>query len=226
MPENWRLASTIIFLDESGDLGWKFNRPYRRGGSSRYLTLAALCSPEEKKHLPKRLMRKLYKNFGWNPAIEKKWALLNQAEKTLFANKVRALCNANADIYLKSIVVDKTRVQTHIRTDSNKLYNYMIKLLLLDYMKVHSSVRFIPDPRSIKVESSNSLHDYLQTELWFTAKTQTKLITTAIDSRDSLGIQFADMLSGIVQSRFEDNKTENYQIIAKHLTVKTLFFSI
>lgn len=224
MPENSTLGSTIIYLDESGDLGWKFDSPYRRGGSSRYLTLAALCTPVEKKHLPKRLIRKLYKKCGWDTSEEKKWASLTKEEKTLFATKVQDLCTANHDIYLTSIVVKKTNVQAHIRTDGNKLYNYMIKLFLLDYMKSHDVVTFIPDPRSIKVESGNSLHDYLQTELWFTEKSNTKLITTPIDSKDSLGLQFADMVSGIVQSRFEDNSSRNYQIISKHLNLKTLFF--
>lgn len=32
-----------VYLDESGDLGWKFDAPYRSGGSSRYLTIAAIA---------------------------------------------------------------------------------------------------------------------------------------------------------------------------------------
>jgi hypothetical protein len=59
--------SLIIYLDESGDLGWNFAAPYLDGGSSRFLTIGALCVPPEKKHLPKRVVRNLYKNFGWNP---------------------------------------------------------------------------------------------------------------------------------------------------------------
>jgi len=47
--QNHNLSSPVrIFVDESGDLGWQFNDPYRAGGSSRYLTLACLitwCKP-------------------------------------------------------------------------------------------------------------------------------------------------------------------------------------
>ena len=60
-----------------------------------------------------------------------------------------------------AITVKKENVQEHIRKDSNKLYNYMTRLLLLDELCGYDSVRIAPDPRSIKVASGNSMHDYL-----------------------------------------------------------------
>lgn len=32
----------LIFLDESGDLGWSFDRPNGDGGSSRYITISGI----------------------------------------------------------------------------------------------------------------------------------------------------------------------------------------
>ena len=101
----------------------------------------------------------------------------------------------------------------------------MIRLSLLDRMAGHDVVTLVPDPRSIKVQSGNSLHDYLQTELWFTKKATTKLVTNPIDSESCLGIQFADMLAGLVQSRFEDNESSNFQILAAQINLSRLFFS-
>lgn len=218
------MASLVIYLDESGDLGWTFDAPYRSGGSSRYLTIAALCVPVEKSHLPKRLIKKLYQKSNWPVGEEKKWALMQESEKTKFANLANVLCNEHGDISLKSITVKKENVSEHIRQDGNKLYNYMIKFLLLQYMKSYDVVTLVPDPRSIKVKSGNSLHDYLQTELWFTEKSSTKLITTPTDSKHCYNLQFADMVSGIVQSRHEDNKNSPFQIIAKKIDCKTLYF--
>ena len=63
----------FIYVDESGDLGWNFSAPYRRGGSSRYLTVAAFCVPSSKKHIPKRAVRNLYEKFHWPTSVEKKW---------------------------------------------------------------------------------------------------------------------------------------------------------
>ncbi len=166
----------IICLDESGDLGWKFDAPYRRGGSSRYLTIASLVISPNKKHLPKRLIKKLYTKFNWPTNIEKKWSDMSLAERIWFAEKANELHSKYpSDIKYLSITVKKENVQSHIRRDANKLYNYMIGLSLLDEMSNHDKITFLPDPRSIKIESGNSLHDYLQTKLWFERRSTTIL---------------------------------------------------
>jgi hypothetical protein len=214
----------IIYLDESGDLGWSFDAPFRHGGSSRHLTIAALCVPSEKKHLPKRVIKKLYEKFGWKPEIEKKWSMMNDGERTEFAQAAHTLCRANPDIHLHTITVRKENVQIHIRRDGNKLYNYMIRLSLLGRMRKHQEVHLIPDPRSIKVESGNSLPDYIQTLLWFHLNCQTTLKMQPIESHKSRGIQFADMLCGAIQTAFEDNNFRYSQIIGPCLFHKRLYF--
>jgi hypothetical protein len=121
-------------------------------------------------------------------------------------------------------LISWSKNKPHIRCDANKLYNYMIKLTLIKRMAKHDVVTLIPDPRSIKVESGNSLPDYLQTELWFTEKAITKLISKPTDSAHSRGIQFADMVSGIVQVRYERNDPHAFQVLSPRLKVIPLFF--
>lgn len=217
--------SVIIFLDESGDLGWKFDAPFRGGGSSRYLTIGAVCVPPEKKHIPKRIVKELYKKFGWPYCREVKWSGMTSDERKEFSLLAKAMCDKHHDIFLHGIVVQKQNVMEHIRKDSNKLYNYMIRLSLLDRMAKHDVVTMVPDPRSIKVRSGNSLHDYLQTELWFTKKATTNLVTNPADSKDSLGIRFADKLAGLVQARYEDNESSYFQVLAPRINLSRLFFS-
>lgn len=57
--------ATLIYVDESGDLGWSFDLAYGRGGSSRYLTIAAMILPEMLDHLPERKVRHLYRQDYW-----------------------------------------------------------------------------------------------------------------------------------------------------------------
>tara|TARA_R100000656_G_C3958343_1_gene129590 strand:+ start:5577 stop:6215 length:639 start_codon:yes stop_codon:yes gene_type:complete len=212
-------------LDESGDLGWTFTAPYRAGGSSRHITIASLAVTPEKKHLPKRLIKKLYTKFKWPTSIEKKWADMSPTERVWFAKQARELCAKHPnDIRYLSITVKKENVQPHIRADANKLYNYMIGLSLLNEMAKHDAITFIPDPRSIKVESGNSLHDYLQTQLWFERQAATRLTTTPCDSASSRNVQFADMLSGIVQGHFEDGNSQPWTELRNNISYKTLFF--
>jgi hypothetical protein len=112
----------------------------------------------------------------------------------------------------------------HIRNDPNKLYNYMIRLSLLNFMAKHDLVTMIPDPRSIKVQSGNSLHDYLQIELWFTKQVETVLVTLPQDSQHCLGIQFADMLAGLVQSHYEDGERPNFSTLCHRIQLVRLYF--
>ena len=87
------------------------------------------------------------------------------------------------------------------------------------------SVTMITDPRSIKVKSGNRLHDYLLTELWFTKQATTDLNTCQVDSAKCAGIQFADMLAGVVQGRFEAGRFECFVTLQSKLNLKRLFFT-
>lgn len=149
---------------------------------------------------------------------------MHSNERSECATELRKLCDANPDIFLHAIVVKKQNVLAHIRADSNKLYNYMIRLAFLGRMAKHDVVTMIPDPRSIKVKSGNSLHDYLQTELWFTEKANTNLLTQPQDSATCKGIQLADFLAGMVQAHFEDNASRDFATIQPRLSLTRLFF--
>jgi hypothetical protein len=214
-----------IYLDESGDTGWLFDQPYTKGGSSRYLVIAASKLSPAVDHKPERMLRNLYKHRSWKTSVEKKWARMSSAARTEFAKNAANLVKTTPGVELFAIVADKRRVMDHIRRDPNKLYNYMVKLLLLEQMAKHDRVTFVPDPRSIKVESGNSLHDYLQTELWFSAGAKTSLETTPRDSSHCLNLQFTDMVAGVVQSHFEFGESRHWAHLQPHLTIKTLYFA-
>lgn len=213
-----------IYLDESGDLGWNFTAPYRAGGSSRYLTISALITPDEKTHLPGRVIRDLYTARNWSTSKEKKWSDMSTSARQEFATRIIKLRTQHSDISFHSIVVDKQRVRPTFREDANLLYNYMIKVCLVGEMRKHDQVTLIPDPRSIKIASGNSLHDYLQLNLWYTEHVETKLITSPEDSKRSLGLQFADMLAGATQHHFEDGNSAAWNDLSGHVSLKKLFF--
>jgi len=87
------MSKIAIFLDESGDLRWKFTSPYRFGGSSRYLTIASLVINPDKRHLAKRVIKSLYQKFKWPTATERKWSEMKPEEKLFFAEKAKVLLN-------------------------------------------------------------------------------------------------------------------------------------
>jgi predicted DNA-binding protein YlxM (UPF0122 family) len=216
--------SIHIYLDESGDLGWTFTAPYGAGGSSRFLTIASVCVPPAESHLPKRLVKNMYVKYNWPSGIERKFVQLLPSQRLEFAQDAKALCDAHPEIAIHAIVVKKQNVQQHIQQDANKLYNYMIKLSLIKKMAKHQVVTLMPDQRSIKVRSGNSMWDYLQTELWFTENAITALICQEQDSAHNRGVQFADFVSGIVQAKYERNDFRSFSALRPRLTLTELFF--
>jgi hypothetical protein len=149
---------------------------------------------------------------------------MNPDQRKEFATTTRKMCEKHTNVKLHAIVVRKENVENHIRQDANKLYNYMIGLMLLDEMSQNDVVTCVPDPRTLKVASGNSLHDYLQIKLWFEKKTKTVLRTHPMDSKQNTTLQFVDMLAGVVQSRFEHTHKENFEILVPVTKVKCLFF--
>ena len=213
-----------IYLDESGDLGWKFDKPYGQEGSSRFLTIAALIVPKDLAAHPKRIVRKIYKKRNTPPEQEIKGAKLDRDERLYVANRTVKLLQRKPQMQLAAITVRKERVQPHIRADGNKLYNYMTKLLLLHKIKKHPSVDFIPDPRTIKVKSGNSLVDYLQIELWFEHNALTTIHECPSESKTNLGLQYVDFIAHFVWRNYELNSSAAFNVLKRKLDNKVLFF--
>lgn len=199
----------LIYADESGDLGFSFDKPYGRGGSSRYLTIVAVFFDEKYDNHPKRVIRQLYKSSKWQLKTEKKWADMPLPARASFARTAANLFQSHPEIQCRAIVCRKDQAREAVRRDPNKLYNFMIRKMLIDVMAQHPLVNFIPDHRSIKLESGNSLHDFLETSLLFDLQADTRLETVKRESKDCLGLQFADMMAGIVQFPFEFGRTND-----------------
>ncbi len=219
------MAATI-YIDESGDLGWTLDKPYGNGGSSRYLTIAAVIASEDAiSHLPGRLVRDMYKAHNWSTDSEKKWVKMSNAARLDFATRACKLVSSRPSIKLFAMTVKKCNVQNHLQTDPNLLYNYMLKLMLLDEMATHDEIIMKPDPRTIKVKSGNSQHEYLQTVLWYENGARTRLHSQPEDSQKQLGIQFADMLAGVVQSHHEHNHSKPWHALKSCVKWSPLFFT-
>ena len=211
-----------IYLDESGDTGWSLAFPYSRGGSSRYLVITACVLTPPVVGKAERLIRHLYKHRQWNTATEKKWGRMTPTAREAFAKSAAKLVRENSHLLLVSIVADKRNVAGYARHDSNKLYNYLVKRLLLPEMARYDRLQLWPDERALPASSGNSLHDNLQTELWFGVGARTRLETRPIDSRHSPNLQFVDMVSGVIHAHFEFGETRNWALLEPHVRLEKL----
>jgi len=211
-----------VYIDESGDLGFTFKSHGK--GSSRHLTIAFLLVPKDLTPQPKRLVKKFYKKLGQSPGCELKGTDLSLDQKVYFAGRTKDLLIRHPEIKILAITVKKSNVKKHIRNDPNKLYNYMIGLALPDRIKHYPEVTLLPDERSIKVKSGNSLVEYLQIKLWFYLKSKTVVQYEPMESSKVLNIQFIDIICNIIWSSYERNLNTPYNILKPRIKSIRLFF--
>ncbi len=212
----------IVLLDESGDLGFSFGKPFREGGSSRYLTLAVAFVPRALKKSPRKLITGLYKKYKWQS--EKKASEASLSQKLDFCALAANLLEAHPEIKVDCITVRKEKVEDHLRQDPNTLYNYMVGLVVPDYVGGYEKIIFTPDERSIKVRSGNSLADFLQVKLWYDHKFKTTIENRPSLSHYSYNLQFVDWIAHCVWVMYEDGAHEPFEVINKHIKLRKLFF--
>lgn len=211
-----------IFVDESGDLGWNFARPFGQGGSSRYLTLACLILPDPHRRRAGDIISRFYAEYKWQK--EKKASNASHPQRVKFCDHLSDLLYRYPDIKVDVITVNKINVQAHIRADANKLYNYMLGLVLPDHVQAQTEFELVTDARSIKVKSANSLADYLQIKLWFDLNCATKVIHRPGNSAGNYTLQFVDWIAHCAWRHYEQSDSECCDKIKACAKVRHLFF--
>jgi hypothetical protein len=208
-----------IYICRNGDLGFFFDRPFRMGGSSRFLTITFLLVPKELSHLPKRIVRKMYRKKKKGGHAELKGVQLTHTEKSYFADKAGNLLDRHPAIRVFSITIEKKTIKDRIRGDSGRLYNHVSRLVLPDRIKNASLVTVIPYKRSIKAKDSVCLADDLQAELWFALKSNTVIENNPQEGLKSLNLRFVDWIGHIIWSKYEDNESEAYDMLKRRIEI-------
>ena len=217
-----------IFLDESGDLGWTFDRPNNAGGSSRFITIAGIVIDEAETKYIKRQIAHLYAKYNLTPKQEKKGANFSEDDATYVIRNLNAIYNKARSFKIIAITARKEKVYLPLRKDRNIFYNYMLGVLLPDTLKHYKNIELILDRRTIKVDSGNSFNDYIKTKCWGDLNLDID-IRCAYDSSDKIqGIWLADWLANFVWRHHEHGRSEAYRELSKlmgtHFFEKSLFF--
>lgn len=202
----------LFYLDESGDLGWKFDNPYQQGGSSRMLTISAVSCPDTKVNHLRRIVRGLYKKRKRPLSNELISVNLSAGDRIHFIRELMLLREKHTDIRFFSITVDKQRVGKSLRADPNKLYNFMVRHLLLDEICDTRFVDLMPDARSEKVNTGWNLGHYLA-QMIYERKVGADVVNescnvTPLESHHHLELQFVDYYTALIWAKYEFAQTQ------------------
>lgn len=143
---------SFIFLDESGDLGFKLN-----GGSSHYFVITVVFS-RSKRRLEK-IARKVH--GGLSRKYRKVGVLHAYKEKPATRRRVlEQLCETDCQVL--GIVLNKEKVYTKLQDEKAVLYNYVTNILLDRLFQQHE---FTADQEAVLIASRRETKSFPQREL-------------------------------------------------------------
>ena len=197
----------LIFIDDSGDPGFKFNR-----GSSRYFVIACVIfNNREASEITSQVLHSLKREMSWNQNREFKFHRANDGQKELFFNSIK-----NSPFKIRAIAIDKYKIKEAITIQQHSFYLQTIIRVLDNYTNMNKAQIYLDgkENRNFQKQSSAKirkvLNQYQQrmTEFRF------------VDSKRNILIQMADMVAGAIDAKFDPNKRmkkDYLEIIKSHI---------
>ena len=201
----------FIYLDESGDLGF-------RAGGSKYFVITFISVTNNLQL--ERTIREVKSKYGLHSNYEIKGSSTTARIKNELLQKISKL---NIEIY--SIVMNKSKVFSRIKDDKNILYNYVLGLILVPYIINQQDVDILVDRRTVSVRSGFKLDDYLEYKVWYENLADVNMNISHEDSKHNLGIQVVDVISYAIFRKYESGDVSYYNLIRHRIKKEIpLFF--
>ena len=207
----------IICLDESGDLGFDFNKP--RTSKKFVITLLIINTPKAtdnfRKAVRRTLKNKINRKRGKIFCQELKGTGTNQKIKEYF---YRNLPFSGWRIY--SIILNKNRVYDSLRTrqGKKKLYNFLARFILekVDLSIAGSAVNLVID-RSKNNEEIRDFNQYIANHLEGLLPLNIPLYITHESSHNNPVLQAVDLFCWGLFRKYECNDWEWYKVFRKKI---------
>ena len=186
-----------LWIDESGDCGFKFNK-----GSSRFLIIVVvyLINKTSTKNSLKDLNLKLNLTEGY----EFKFSRSKDKLRKEFFKMIK-----NLPIQYKAIIVNKKKLSPpDLRFQPQQLYCELVRRLLYDNSPALDKAILVVDEATAKIhhkEFNSVLNKYLSKNI--ISKIRQKR------SKNDIMIQIADMIAGSIFRKYEKNDDQYYKMI-------------
>ncbi len=211
----------IIFLDESGDLGFDFAR--KKTTKKFVITLLICYSESARRAFAKTVNRTLKNKLNRN---KKAWRImeLKGTNTTIEVKKYFFRQIRNDDWSICTLVLNKARVEGHLRTKSGKkkLYNFLARFLLerVPLARTSRNVDLVVD-RCKNKEEVRDFNQYLVNQLEALLPLNTDLNISHLTSQESAGLQAVDLFCWGVFRKYENNDYEWYNIYQNKVSFET-----
>jgi hypothetical protein len=198
----------IIFIDESGDPGFKT----KRGSSAHFVIVLIIFDEEIDAEETALKIKKLKRTLKKSNRFEFKFNKCNRQLREQFLKTIKS-CNFRT----RAIVVDKKVIyEPYLRNNKESFYNFFLRQVLEHNNDTIKNAKIRLDGQGEKI-FRQQLSAYLRQQL----NSQTKKIMKNLrfrDSKNDVLIQMADMIAGSIRRDFDKNTNDCdvYRKIIKH----------
>lgn len=207
---------SYIFLDESGDLGFK------KSSSKWFVFTVAIIS--EARGL-ERVIKKV-----WKP-LKEKYKRLGElhAYHADDITRMRVLKKLNQvpDLKILCVILNKEKVYIDLQNQKNYLYNYTENILLdrLHSQKLvneNESMNLYIDRKDTKKKLRDNFINYLTQSM--TNRTKAPFSIVLHTSHENKSLQAVDFISWAIFRKYERNDYEFYEVIKDKIIDERLLF--
>lgn len=190
----------LIFIDDSGDPGFKFNR-----GSSRYFVIVCIIfNSKISAEYTSANIKMLKEQMGWKQEREFKFHRANDEQKKLFFDTIK-----KHDFLVRAIIVDKSKINEPNLKKSESFYGFVIKKTLDSYKKMKLA-RITLDGsgnKNFRKKSTSEIRKAINKNN--RRMTEFRLV----DSKNEVLIQLADMVAGAINAKYDKTKRSKHDYV-------------
>ena len=236
MPE-----TAFAYLDESGELGWKFDKPYLDGGASRYFVIAIALGLNENYRRLGKVVDSLHKLQNWTSRYEKKWATISHGPRETFCQLAAKELASNQNIKVLVAVYHKESAPNFLRAvdvralhpnasekeilaleakykgRTHLIYAMLVAETLAEHLPAMDNFTYCPDELN---EGQRTLDAILTYRLL--VQQQRETVLNRVDRKQPMqrGLDFADMCAGAVFEAYQFKDQSFLEILKPYIVVK------
>jgi len=212
--------SVIIYLDESGDLGFDFNKAKT---TNNFVITLLVCDGKESANTFSHAIRRTLKNklnFKKNEAREIKGTQTTQAVKEYYHHQ---LSPDGWEVY--TLILDKRKAMQLVKRhlDTNRIYNVIARSAIgcIDFTNA-DSVTLITD-RCKSNSEIRTFNEYIRNQLEAVLPLNVPLFIHHNLSHNEPGLQAADLFCWGIFRKYELRDSEWYDVYSKKIAIEKIY---
>ncbi len=208
-----------IFLDESGDLGFDFNKKR----TTKYFVVTVLFV--DQKRPIEKLVRKVHAGLRKKHRIRTSTLHAAKEESVNILRFCRGLAGKNCKVM--TIYLDKSKVFTDLQNEKHVLYNYIVNILLDRIMNRRliskkENIILVASKRETNKFLNQNFHDYIRRQL--KSNHGTEIAVEIKTPAEEKCLQAVDIASWSIFRKYEYGDDSYYQILKQIIIEENILY--